>query len=233
MNARSPTRHILVWDLPTRAVHWLLAASVAGAWMTADSERWIDVHALFGYTALLLVGFRVVWGVAGTRHARFAAFACRPRQALAYLGALAQRRAPRFTGHNPAGAWAIFALLVLVTLAAASGLLALNDIGGHALEEAHEGAANALLALVAVHVAGVLIGSLAHGENLVHTMITGRKEGDPREAIDTPRRIVAAVVVAALVGVWSGAVPLPGLDAASMTPVKAQASAVRESSRDD
>ena len=65
---------ILVWDLPVRLFHWMLAISFAGAWLTAESERWRDVHVLLGYTAGVLVVLRIIWGLVGTRHARFASF---------------------------------------------------------------------------------------------------------------------------------------------------------------
>jgi len=54
---------ILVWDLPLRLFHWLLAASLAGAFVTAESERWRDTHVMLGYTVLALVTFRIVWGL--------------------------------------------------------------------------------------------------------------------------------------------------------------------------
>ncbi len=77
------SKRILVWDLPTRLMHWTLALSFAGAFVTAESERWRDVHVLFGYTVLEVVLLRVIWGFVGTRHARFVSFAAGPRAALA------------------------------------------------------------------------------------------------------------------------------------------------------
>ena len=69
-----PLRTVLVWDAPTRVGHWLIALSFAGAWLTAESERWRLVHVTLGYTLAALVVFRLVWGLVGTRHARFASF---------------------------------------------------------------------------------------------------------------------------------------------------------------
>ncbi len=80
---------VLVWDLPLRVFHWLLAGSFVGAFLTAESERWRDVHVVLGYTALAMVAFRVLWGVFGTRYARFGALPLAPRRALAYLRSLA------------------------------------------------------------------------------------------------------------------------------------------------
>ena len=193
---------ILVWDLPTRAFHWLLALSFAGAYLTAESERLRDVHVTLGYTMLGLVAFRLVWGVMGTRYARFASFAYGPRQVLSYLKSLFTRSPQHYLGHNPAGSWAVYALLALSVLAAATGYATYNDIGGHAMEEVHEALASGLLALVMVHIAGVLASSLLHGENLVRSMITGYKAGAAAAGIRYRHRIVGAMLVGSVAAFW-------------------------------
>jgi cytochrome b len=222
MNQVAAKSSILVWDLPLRLFHWLLAAAFAGAFLTAESERWRDVHVMLGYTTLALMAFRLAWGFVGTRHARFTSFAYGPSRVASYLRSLATRDPCHYTGHNPAGSWAIYALLAGVFAAGATGLAAYNDIGGRWMEHLHEFAANALLAVVAVHVIGVIAGSLLHRENLVRSMVTGYKVGAARDAIGTPRRVVAALLLAVMVGLWTGVVPTPGLGTAiAMTSVKA------------
>jgi cytochrome b len=216
MSPSPASRRILVWDLPTRIFHWALAGSFVVAFVTADSERWRDVHVLAGYTMLALVAFRVLWGIVGSRYARFASFPPAPRRAIAYLRDLIAGRAPSVTGHNPAGAIAIYALLATALLAGITGLAVFNDIGGHALEEVHEVAANAMLALVGLHLLGVLVGSLAHGENLAKSMLTGYKTGAAGDAIRGRRVTAAAVLVAAIVALWTGVLPAPGLEAEAM-----------------
>ena len=112
---------ILVWDLPTRLFHWLLAGTFAGAWLTADSERWIGVHAALGYTFAGLIAFRLIWGVVGTRYARFSSFVRGPGAVLSYLKSLLAFRPQHHLGHNPAGGWAVLALLGLGIVTAAAG----------------------------------------------------------------------------------------------------------------
>jgi cytochrome b len=199
----SNDRGVLVWDAPVRMFHWLLVLSFAGAWLTAESERWQSVHATLGYTMAALVAFRVVWGFVGTRHARFADFVSGPRAARRYLATLLQRRPEHHAGHNPAGALAILALMVLIGVTAASGVCTYYDLGGKWLEELHEGAANTLLGLVLVHLAGVAVGSLAHGENLVRAMITGRRRVPPSEGIGRSWRLVAVLILALTLGFWA------------------------------
>ena len=97
----------LVWDLPVRLFHWLLVACFAGAWLTSDSEHWRLAHVWFGYGMAGLVGLRLVWGLVGTQHARFASFVRGPRAALAYLRSLLGPRPQHYLGHNPAGGLAI------------------------------------------------------------------------------------------------------------------------------
>ncbi|HSN33956.1 MAG TPA: cytochrome b/b6 domain-containing protein [Ideonella sp.] len=198
-----PLRPIRVWDAPVRVFHWLMVASFAGAWLTAESERWALLHVTLGYTMAGLIVFRLLWGLLGTRHARFADFVRGPRAVLAYLGSLLRGRPEHHTGHNPAGGWMIVALLALAALTTLSGWATYAEVGGDWLEELHEGAASAMLGLVIVHVAAVVLGSLAHRENLVRAMVTGRKRGDPGEPSAAPWRSVAALLLAGVLGFWA------------------------------
>jgi cytochrome b len=197
-------RRVLVWDAPVRVFHWLLAASFIGAFLTAESERWRLVHVTLGYTVGGLVVFRVLWGLLGTRHARFADFVRGPRAVVAYLKSLfGGGAAGHPVGHNPAGAWAILGMLAGSALIVASGWASYQEIGGEWLEELHEGAANAVLALVFVHVAGVIVSSWRHHQNLVRSMIDGRQFGRPEDGIRSAWRSLAALMVVAVLGFWS------------------------------
>lgn len=197
----APAR-VLVWDAPVRVFHWLMVLSFAGAWLTADGERWRMVHVTLGYTMAGLVAFRVLWGLLGTRHARFTDFVRGPAAVAAYLKSLLRGRPEHHAGHNPAGALAIVALLLLAVAVPATGWALFNDLAGEWLEDVHEGVANAMLALVAVHVAAVAIGSWLHRENLVASMISGRKSAPREEAIRGAWRSVAALMLVAVLGFW-------------------------------
>lgn len=204
MNATSESRaeRVLVWDLPVRIFHWLLVASFAGAWLTAESESWLLVHVTLGYTMAALVAFRLAWGFAGTRYARFADFVKGPSAVLAYATSLASRRPVHYIGHNPAGAVAIVALLILAIVVIATGYATYSELGGEWLEEAHELAANTMLGVAVVHVLGVVLGSIMDRENLVASMLTGRKVGAPADGIPSARWGSALVLLALVVGVW-------------------------------
>lgn len=198
------SERILVWDLPTRLFHWLLAATFAGAWLTAESERWIAVHKTLGYTFAGLIVFRLVWGFFGSRYARFSSFVTGPGPVKRYLLSLLRFRPEHHVGHNPAGGWAVLALLGLGLASTLSGYAAFTA-RAHWLEELHEGVAGAMLALVFVHIGAVLVSSLIHRENLVRAMWNGFKRGSPAQAIRRKRWIAAGALLAFVAGIWTAA----------------------------
>jgi cytochrome b len=186
---------VRIWDLPTRLFHWLFAAACATAWVSGDEPRYTDLHLYAGYVALGLVLFRVVWGVAGGRYARFAQFVKGPTVVLAHLRHLFDRSRPHEAGHNPLGALAILLMLGLVLLLGITGLVVLGgeegfgplggmfNIGqGVQVHEWHELLAWVLLAVVVVHLAGVALESLLQRQNLPRAMVTGVKAAEEGEA---------------------------------------------------
>ncbi len=172
-------RTLPVWDPLVRVLHWAIAALVFTAFLSSDAKHF---HIVVGYTAVGLALARVAWGFLGPRHARFRDFVRTPRAVLEYLvslaaAALGRGRAPRHLGHNPAGGAMIVALLGLIGLAGFSGWLSQTNayFGILWVEDIHAFAGNAIIFLAILHVGGVLVSSLLHGENLVRAMVTGRK----------------------------------------------------------
>lgn len=166
---------VRVWDPLVRVFHWSLVAAFAFAFLTA--EEWDGGHEAAGYVVAGLIGFRLLWGIVGTRHARFGDFLYRPATVVAFLRDSIRLRAARFLGHNPAGGAMVIALLLMLGVITGTGHLMTTDAfwGVKWVEELHELAANLTLGLIALHVLGVLVASFEHGENLVRAMITGRK----------------------------------------------------------
>ncbi len=171
-----------VWDHFVRVFHWSLAILVLIGYFTTDDGR--ALHHLAGYAVLLLVAARIVWGVIGPQHARFANFVTGPRTVLAYLRALRSGRAPRHLGHNPAGGAMILVLLGFLVVVAGSGWLSETDafFGVPWVDHLHHLSAHLLLVVIGLHVAGVVVSSWLHRENLLLAMPTGRKSvevGEP------------------------------------------------------
>ena len=193
---------VLVWDLPVRIFHWLMVLSFAGAWLTAESERWRLLHVTLGYTMVGLVVFRIFWGLIGTRYARFTSFVPGPGSVKRYVSSIFRGRPEHHVGHNPIGALGIVAMLLLTLIVGISGWATYNDMAGDWLEEVHEVAAVLFLCLVGVHLGGVIVSSLLHRENLVGAMVSGFKSAAPREGIRTAWRTVGVVMIAVVAGFW-------------------------------
>lgn len=216
-NPEPASTRVLVWDLPTRFLHWLLAASFLGAFAVAhladEHGPVFAVHMLLGALAALAVMLRAVWGFVGSRYARFGSFAFGPRDVIRHLRGAFGRGGERFPGHNPANAWAAYAMLALTLGLALTG--ALMSRGGHAVKEAHEVLANAMIAVVGAHVAGLVLHTLRRRENLALGMIDGKKAAEPREAIPS-RHPVAALVFVGATCAWT-AMLVRGYDAQSQS----------------
>lgn len=185
----------VIWDPFVRVFHWTLAAAFFVAWLVEDD--YLALHTWAGYTVLALVTARILWGLIGSRHARFSDFVRTPGEAFAYALDAVRGRARRYLGHNPAGGLMIVVLLLILPIIAVTGIAVLGAEEGtgplatfmadrppwleDVLEEVHEFLSNFTMLLVAIHVAGVVVESLVHRENLVRAMFTGRKarrEGD-------------------------------------------------------
>ena len=192
----------LVWDMPVRVFHWVLALCFAGAWLTSESEYWKLWHVSFGYSMALLIAFRLVWGLVGTRYARFMQFVRGPAAVKAYFISYLQGKPQHHVGHNPAGALAILAIIGTVLVTVASGYAAYEEIGGDWLSGIHEAMASLLMGIVVLHIAAVLLTSVFHKENLVRAMLTGKKLILPGEAIKTTWTALGLLLLCALAGLW-------------------------------
>lgn len=192
----------LIWDLPVRAFHWTLATSFAGAWLLADGERLRNIHVMFGYTVLGLLVFRLIWGFIGTRYAQFRSFMYRPREMGTYILGILRGDHPHYVGHNPAGSFAIWAILILAALTGLSGYATYNEFGGDVLEELHEFFANTWMLIVGVHIGGVLVSSLLDRENLARAMVTGYKRAEPAAAIRSGVYGLGSLVLVSVLGFW-------------------------------
>ena len=213
----APGKRIRVWDLPTRLFHWLLAACVVGAYVCIKvGGLWVDYHFLFGYAALTLILFRLIWGVIGPPRARFVRFVRGPGAIWAYL----RGRLPDQGGHNPLGALSVVAMLLAFAFQAVSGLFTNDDIMSEGplvarisketsdrISSLHHSNEWIMIGLVALHIAAVVYYVLVRRKRIVTAMITGDDAvvpGDTRES--TPdhagvrlRGLVAALVSAVIV----------------------------------
>jgi cytochrome b len=166
---------IPVWDLAVRVFHWLLVLGVFAAWFTGGTGS--RFHELAGFVVASLLAFRLIWGFTGTTYARFSEFVRSPRMLLRYLGDIVRNRADRHIGHNPAGAYMIVALLACIAVISATGGMQMTSrfFGVQWVETLHHYAAIGLMALIPLHLLGVLVSSWMHQENLIGAMLSGNK----------------------------------------------------------
>lgn len=231
-----------VWDMFVRIFHWalVLAVTLAAASGFLLEARILLLHISAGLVAAALVAARIVWGFTGSSYARFAEFVPGPEAIAAHL-----KGGARHLGHNPLGALMVLALIALVLALTVTGLAVLGGIDktgplapvlsfaqGAAVLELHEALAFGILALVGLHLAGVIFESFRSQENLTRSMLTGRKPACPGDHASHPRRarpLLAAVLIAALgAGAWAwttaqAARPVPGLPVATLDATYASA----------
>ena len=214
-----PEVSVRVWDLPLRLFHWLLVLCLIGSFVTIKiGGSWTDWHFRFGYTALALILFRLLWGLVGPRYARFSSFVFAPARVIAYLRDAAN--APRTLGHSPLGALSVFALLAAVGVQASAGLFTSDDIASEgplarlvssaAVERAswlHHVNELVILALVGLHIAAILYYRIFRRQSLVRPMVVGDKLVTADSALVDPTGLAArddsavrlrAIVVAAV-----------------------------------
>ena len=207
---------ILVWDLPLRMFHWMLALLVTISIVSAHiGGNAMQIHLRSGYTIVTLLLFRILWGFFGGTHARFAAFVRGPAAAIAHLKALRRANARRHLGHNPAGGWSVMLMLGVLLVQAGTGLFSNDDISTEGplaklvskawsdrITGIHDINAVVLYVLIGLHLAAIAFYFFHQRDNLVKPMLTGFKDADaPGETAETAGKTwLAAALLAACAG---------------------------------
>ena len=197
-----------VVDATTRMLHWLMALSFTGAYLTADGERWRLVHVTLGYTLAGLLVFRVLWGLFGPRQVRLSVMWRKLKGLPAWLkslptvNSLATLQPAWRQGQNLMMALAVALILGVILPLTLSGYAVWDEWGGEWLEDVHEFFGNALLAVVLVHIGLIALLSLLRRKNQALPMLTGRAAGPGPDLAKRNHGILAAVVLACVIGFW-------------------------------
>jgi cytochrome b len=186
-----PAAAVRVWDLPIRVFHWTLTLAVIALVVTGKvGGNAMEWHFRFGYAVFALLLWRVLWGFAGSRWARFASFPLRPSEFARQLRGASRRGDTLAVGHSPSGALSVVALLAALSAQVTAGLLSWDDIvqiGGPLNRYVSEATASRALwfhkavgqwlviGLALLHVAAVLFYLLARRLDLVRPMWHGDK----------------------------------------------------------
>ncbi len=180
LDARPPRPTTRVWDPFVRLFHWSLVLSFGVAWFSSHPAE--TLHHWAGYAAAALILMRLLWGMIGTRYARFSQFVRKPATVARYLSDVVSGKEARYVGHNPAGGVMVMALIAAMATTALTGWMMTTDayFGVEWVEAAHSLVAHGLLMLVLLHLCGVVLASVRHHENLIGAMASGRKrEAEP------------------------------------------------------
>jgi cytochrome b len=220
---------VRAWDLPTRVFKWSLVLLIVTAWISSGfDDPGMTVHKAAGYGILILLIYRLLWGVFGASTARFSGFVRSPASAWFYLSLVRRGRAKPYLGHNPAGGLMVIGLLVvcavqvLLGLFSSDGITAAGPFAGMVGDTRSSWAAEihadwfyfVILGLSGLHIAANLYYQLVKRDNLIGAMITGRKEARPY--VDGPEArggslIVAAICLLVAAGAVYGTVTLLGV----------------------
>ncbi|MCY3009492.1 MAG: cytochrome b/b6 domain-containing protein [Planctomycetota bacterium] len=191
---------ILVWDFPSRIIHWLfagsLSAALAIAFLVDDEQPIFKLHMVLGIVAVFSLAVRVLLGIVGSRYSRFANFPLRPREVATYFVNAVFSKTKRYAGNNPGSAIAAVLMFLIVP-----GLFLTGSIANDSLEDVHEVLAWGLLLVVISHLAGLGWHTFRHRENISLAMITGRKAGEPAEATPSSHPIWGGLILLAS-GLW-------------------------------
>lgn len=214
---RAAGERVAIWDWPVRICHWAFVVLIPLAWWTAE-EHMFDWHFRIGISLLILLVFRLIWGLVGSSTARFSAFLAGPATVAAYVRGRWQKR----IGHNPLGGWSVAALLLAMCIQVGLGLFATHDDGldsgplnhlvgyeaAETLTELHEANFNVILALIALHLGAILFYALVRRDGLIRPMITGKGEaaaGAEPMRPGSAARLAVAVAFAIGIGWWINA----------------------------
>lgn len=178
-------RNQIVYDVPTRLFHWLFAGLFLFAFIVTKlvdtSELLFSFHSLAGLTLVFVIILRLVWGIWGTRNAKFLNFALNPMEMIRYGKGILTGDKKRWGGHNPASSWAALVMMGLALSLGVTGYLMTVGSDKDLYEDAHELLANSFMIVVMLHIAGVITHSLRHRDFIAASMVDGKKSGVPIE----------------------------------------------------
>ncbi len=172
-------RKSLVYDLPTRVFHWLFAGLFLTGFIIAktieDDSPWFSYHSIAGLTLGFVVILRIIWGVFGTKYARFSGFALNPIDLVNYFKGILSGDKTRWAGHNPASSWAGVIMMVMAFGLAVTGYFMTSGPDKESFEDIHELFANGFIIVVVLHIAGIVLHTIRHKELIAFSMVDGKK----------------------------------------------------------
>ncbi len=196
-------RH-LVYDLPTRLFHWGFSGLFLTAFVIAklidDDSPIYSYHSLAGLTLGFLVMLRIVWGFAGSRHARFSGFVLNPVELVNYFKDIVTGHKKRWSGHNPASSWAALSMMAMALGLGITGYLMTSGPDKEVYEDIHELLANGFIIVAILHILGIVLHTIRYQEMIGLSMVDGKKAEVPaEETIQSPQSAFGILLVGLVV----------------------------------
>jgi cytochrome b len=176
-----------VWGIPTRLFHWMLVVSLVGAYIA--EEDYLTLHVALGYTAGILILFRLIWGLIGPRYSHFRDFPVGVKSFTAFFKGFG-KPVNVYAGHNPPASLVMLGIMFIVALVAFSGMMTLSQEGGQGplksltlpagieFKEVHEFWVQVLIGLAILHLVGLIADLIIHkSASVLKSMFTGYKTG--------------------------------------------------------
>lgn len=197
----------LVYDLPTRIFHWLFVALFVTAFVIAktidDESVTFSYHMIAGMTLSFLVVLRIIWGLVGTKHAKFSGFALNPTDLIGYATGFFSGSKRRWAGHNPASSWAAVIMMTLALCLGITGYRMATGPENHDMKEVHETLATLFLIVALTHIAGIIVHTIRHKELIGLSMVDGKKDNlGSGQTIGDPKNLVGIIGLAAVLA-WA------------------------------
>lgn len=193
-------KKILIWDLPIRFFHWFLVIGFFSASIIAlgfgDDNQNFAYHAIIGLILFFMVILRILYGFLGTTYARFKSFLFHPKELFGYLKSALLRNDIPYLGHNPGSAYAIFFMLALIIGIGITGIQL--GLGNENLKELHEIFVYVMLGIVSLHIIGVTFHVFRHRENIIASMIHGKKISNSQAGIGSSRIVILIIFLSFL-----------------------------------
>lgn len=198
------SKRMMSWDAAVMVSHWLLAICFVGAVITQDSEKYRLLHVTMGYTMFGLVAFRLVWGFVGGKYARFNSIYPRIKKVIEYLKSLFTAEPQAFIGFHAIGFLAAYLLLAVILMVTISGYIVYEELGPDLFEELHETLGNLLIAIVSIHIGGVVINAVIQK---VKIAMSTEQTGAAKRVAATiersrPYKWMAALIILAVTYFW-------------------------------
>jgi cytochrome b len=195
----------LIYDLPTRLFHWSFAALFVAAYFITnvfeDESSAFPYHMMIGLLMALIIFLRIIWGIVGTKYARFSSYVLSPTALIEYFKGIFSKNSKRKLGRNPASSWAALLMIAISIGLAVTGYLITTPSKTELLEEIHELLSDGFLIIVLLHIAGVILHTIRHKDPIAKSMVTGYKDpiNESSVGIKNNSNIVALFFIIAVI----------------------------------